>query len=445
MNNISNLSQYTVTELNKSIKNIVENSFKIIKVSGEVFQVKNHSSGHIYFSLKDEESTISAICWRSNVSRLNVKIEEGVSIFITGRITTYLPQSKYQLIVEQVEYQGEGALLKILEDRKKKLLNEGLFDEKYKRKLPFLPSVLGIITSESGAVFSDIIHRIKDRFPIKVILFPVNVQGDRSSKEICDGLQYFMGLDKDSYSKPDVIIIARGGGSMEDLMGFNDEALIRKIFSTTIPIISAVGHETDVTLCDFVSDLRAPTPSAAGEIVVPDRKDILIRISDKFSLLNKNLNANLDYKESTFRFISSKLVDPEIRINTFFQNIDFLEQKLRSNLENQVSSKKLSFLQVSEKINFNDIIVSFSGFSDKVSEFTNSLNKSILNFIEKKKIVFQSIKKQINILSYKETLKRGFTVLRKNKKIIKDNNEINLKDVVEIEFYKSTSTLKKIK
>ena len=294
---LSNIIDYTVTQLNKSIKNIIEGSFLTLRVVGEVSQVKKHSSGHIYFTLKDQESSLSAICWRSNVNKLNVKIEEGSSVVIIGRITTYSPQSKYQLIVEQVEYQGEGLLLKVLEDRKKMLSKEGLFDDDKKKKITPFPSSIGVVTSESGAVFSDIIHRIRERFPLEIILYPVKVQGDSSASEICSALDYFDNYKKKNFDKPDVIIIARGGGSLEDLMPFNEEKLVRKIFSCSIPIVSAVGHETDITLCDFVSDLRVPTPTAAAEIIVPERKEILIRFDQKILYLKKIMDSFLEKKK----------------------------------------------------------------------------------------------------------------------------------------------------
>ena len=336
----SNIIDYTVTQLNKSIKNIIESSFLTLRVVGEVSQVKKHSSGHIYFTLKDKESSLSAICWRSNVNKLNVKIEEGSSVVIIGRVTTYSPQSKYQLIVEQVEYQGEGLLLKVLEDRKKMLSKEGLFDEDKKKKIITFPSSIGVITSESGAVFSDIVHRIKDRFPLEIILYPVKVQGESSATEICNALDYFENYKNNNFDKPDVIIIARGGGSLEDLMPFNEEKLVRKIFSCSIPIVSAVGHETDITLCDFVSDLRAPTPSAAAEIIVPERNEILIRFDQKILYLKKIMASFLEKKKNEVTILKNKLPDLKNKVNTYFQSLDFFEQKLINEIKNKLSEKK---------------------------------------------------------------------------------------------------------
>ena len=238
MNKFSNISEYTVSQVNKAIKNIIEGNFNVIKVIGELSQVKRHSSGHIYFTLKDQDSTLSGVCWRSNTNNLKVNIEDGKFVLIKGKITTYAPQSKYQLIVDEIEYQGEGELLKILEERKKKLLAEGLFDLDKKKKIPKIPKNIGIITSETGAVFKDILHRINDRFPTNLIFFSVKVQGEGSLNQICEGINFFNNLSSDNKNKPNVIILARGGGSLEDLMVFNEEFLVRTIHKSKIPSIN---------------------------------------------------------------------------------------------------------------------------------------------------------------------------------------------------------------
>ena len=339
MNKFSNISEYTVSQVNKAIKNIIEGNFNVIKVIGELSQVKRHSSGHIYFTLKDQDSTLSGVCWRSNTNNLKVNIEDGKFVLIKGKITTYAPQSKYQLIVDEIEYQGEGELLKILEERKKKLLAEGLFDLDKKKKIPKIPENIGIITSETGAVFKDILHRINDRFPTNLILFSVKVQGEGSLNQICEGINFFNNLSSDNKNKPNVIILARGGGSLEDLMVFNEEFLVRTIHKSKIPIISAIGHETDITLSDFVSDLRAPTPSAAAELAVPDRSQILERITDKFLGLEKFIINFLKEKFNILKILETRITDPNNVINNHYQSIDLINQKifsrnLRENLLN---------------------------------------------------------------------------------------------------------------
>ena len=442
---LSNIIDYTVTQLNKSIKNIIEGSFLTLRVVGEVSQVKKHSSGHIYFTLKDQESSLSAICWRSNVNKLNVKIEEGSSVVIIGRITTYSPQSKYQLIVEQVEYQGEGLLLKVLEDRKKMLSKEGLFDDDKKKKITPFPSSIGVVTSESGAVFSDIIHRIRERFPLEIILYPVKVQGDSSASEICSALDYFDNYNKNNFDKPDVIIIARGGGSLEDLMPFNEEKLVRKIFSCSIPIVSAVGHETDITLCDFVSDLRVPTPTAAAEIIVPERKEILIRFDQKILYLKKIMDSFLEEKKNKITILKNRLPDLKNKVNTYFQSLDFFEQKLINEIKNTLSEKKLFFIESSAKLNLDIFFNNFEVLKEKITSLNENLTKQVINLLKTKKHYLNSSIKYLDILSYKETLRRGFAVVKNKKMIVKNSSQVRVGDDLSVEFYKNEMRVKKIK
>ncbi len=444
MNKLSNTSEYTVSQLNKSIKNIIEGNFDTIKVIGELSQVKKHSSGHIYFTLKDKESSLSGVCWRSHVNSLKVNIDDGKFVLIKGKITTYAPQSKYQLIVEQVEYQGEGELLKLLEERKKKLLEEGLFDLSRKNEIPKIPKNIGVITSETGAVFKDIIHRVNDRFPTNLILFPAKVQGIGSVDQICTGINFFNNLTNNEKNKPDVIILARGGGSLEDLMAFNEEKLVRSISESKIPIISAIGHETDVTLCDFASDLRAPTPSAAAELAVPDRNQILFRISDKFLGFEKTIINFLNEKSNTLKILQSKIFDPKNEINKSYQDIDLVNQKLVSFLENRISNEKNKFLEKSKKLNLTKIFDKLILFSERLVSVVDKLDKQIKFSFENKKINLKSKIQQLNILSYKETLKRGFSVARKNTKIILSDDELKRNDEFEIEFYKNKTKVKKI-
>ena len=442
----SNILEYTVTELNKSIKNIIENSFLFIKVSGELSQVKVHSSGHIYFTLKDEDSSISGICWRSMVPKLRVKIEEGTSVSVKGRVTTYSPQSKYQLIVEQVEYKGEGSILKLLENRKKKFAAEGLFDQEKKKRMPKYPVNLGVITSESGAVLRDIIHRVRDRFPLNIVLYPVKVQGESSAKEVCSGIDFF---NKSIFSKQelkiDILIIARGGGSLEDLMPFNEEILVRKIFSSNIPIVSAIGHETDLTLCDFVADLRAPTPSAAIEMIIPDKNEISSRISDKQKALKKLMINLFEIIKTKMKYIDSKIPDVNLLINNYFQSIDVIYQRIETNIKKKILLKKNIFFQLSPKIN-QDAVKSYLDILKNKLTYTNkNLLKNTKIFVKERQIRFNLVIKQLNLVSYKETLRRGFAVVKKDRQIIRNNKETNLGDELEIEFFNDKSRVRKIR
>ena len=271
-----NAAAFTVSELSAALKRTVEDSFGYVRVRGEISQPKVAASGHCYLRLKDDNACIDGIIWRGTMSKISIRPEEGMEVIATGKLTTYPGRSSYQIIIESVELAGQGALLKLLEDRKKKLAAEGLFDEARKKKLPYLPEVIGVVTSPTGAVIRDILHRLADRFPRRVIVWPVKVQGEGAANEIAAAIAGFNALEVGgAIPRPDVIIVARGGGSLEDLWAFNEENVVRAAAASVIPLISAVGHETDTTLIDFASDRRAPTPTAAAEMAVPVRLELL--------------------------------------------------------------------------------------------------------------------------------------------------------------------------
>jgi exodeoxyribonuclease VII large subunit len=275
-----NVPEWTVSELSARLKRTVEDAFGFVRVRGEISGYRGpHSSGHCYFALKDQNAKIEAVVWRTAFGRMRIKPAEGLEVIATGRLTTYPGQSKYQIVVETLEPAGLGALMALVEERKKKLAAEGLFDAARKQLLPFLPDVIGVITSPTGAVIRDILHRLSDRFPRHVIVWPVRVQGEGSAEEVAAAIHGFNAFRPDGrIRKPDLLIVARGGGSLEDLWSFHEEIVVRAAAASTIPLISAVGHETDVTLIDFAADVRAPTPTAAAEMAVPVRADLLLRV-----------------------------------------------------------------------------------------------------------------------------------------------------------------------
>jgi exodeoxyribonuclease VII large subunit len=286
----SNLPEFTVSEISQAVKRTLETSFERVRVRGEVSKPNYHGSGHLYFSLKDENAVIDACAWRPTVGRLKLRLEHGMEVIVTGRVSSYAGSSKYQIVIDSVELAGEGALLKMLEDRRKRLAAEGLFDADRKRPLPYLPEVIGVITSPTGAVIRDILHRLADRFPRRVILWPVKVQGDDAAAQVVTAIRGFNALPEGGrVPRPDVLIVARGGGSLEDLMPFNDEEVVRAAAASAIPLISAVGHETDTTLIDFAADRRAPTPTAAAEMAVPVRAELLDEIIDHGQRLVRSL------------------------------------------------------------------------------------------------------------------------------------------------------------
>jgi exodeoxyribonuclease VII large subunit len=277
----SNVPEFTVSELSFALKREIETAFPRVRVRGEISQPSFPRSGHCYFRLKDENAVLDGVAWKTTIPRLGLKIEEGMEVIATGKLTTYAGSSRYQIIVDRLELAGEGALLKLLEDRRKRLQAEGLFDLDRKRPLPFLPEVVGVVTSPSGAVIRDILHRLADRFPRHVLVWPVAVQGEKAAAEVAAAIAGFNRLpEQGSVPRPDILIVARGGGSLEDLWAFNEEIVVRAAAASTIPLISAVGHETDTTLIDFVSDRRAPTPSAAAEMAVPVRADLMAQTLD---------------------------------------------------------------------------------------------------------------------------------------------------------------------
>jgi exodeoxyribonuclease VII large subunit len=285
-----NLPEFTVSEISAAVKRTLEGTFERVRVRGEVSKPNYHGSGHLYFSLKDENAVIDACAWRATVGRLKLRLEHGMEVIVTGRVSSYPGSSRYQIVIDSVELAGEGALLKMLEDRRKRLAAEGLFDAARKRPLPFLPDVIGVITSPTGAVIRDILHRLADRFPRRVILWPVKVQGDDAAAQVVTAIRGFNALPADGrVPRPDVLIVARGGGSLEDLMPFNDEEVVRAAAASAIPLIAAVGHETDTTLIDFAADRRAPTPTAAAEMAVPVRAELRDEVADHGHRLVRSL------------------------------------------------------------------------------------------------------------------------------------------------------------
>lgn len=279
---LNNAFEFTVSELSQSLKRTVEDTYGHVRVRGEISGFRGaHSSGHCYFALKDESAKIEAVIWKGVHGRMRFKPQEGLEVIATGKLTTYPGSSKYQIVIEALEPAGIGALMALMEERKKKLAAEGLFDEARKQLLPWLPEVIGVVTSPTGAVIRDILHRLEDRFPRHVLVWPVKVQGEGSAEQVAAAIRGFNALPEGGrIPRPDVLIVARGGGSLEDLWSFNEEIVVRAAAESMIPLISAVGHETDITLIDFVADKRAPTPTAAAEMAVPVRSDLFVEVAD---------------------------------------------------------------------------------------------------------------------------------------------------------------------
>ncbi|HKX91294.1 MAG TPA: exodeoxyribonuclease VII large subunit [Sphingomicrobium sp.] len=318
----------SVSELSGALKRTIEAAFGAVRVRGEISGFKRHNSGHCYFTLKDENACIDAVIWRTNAAVVAFRPEDGAEVIATGRLTTYAGRSKYQIVVERMELAGEGALLALLERRRKALADEGLFDPARKRKLPFLPGVIGVVTSPTGAVIRDIIHRIEDRCPTRVIVWPVPVQGEGAAARIAEAIRGFAQVEP----KPDLLIVARGGGSIEDLWAFNEEAVVRAAAESPIPLISAVGHETDTTLIDHAADLRAPTPTAAAEIAVPVRSELLAELRELGHRAQQRLGRQTERCRERFELTVCRWPHPEALFAPVSQRLDELGERLPRSL-----------------------------------------------------------------------------------------------------------------
>jgi len=429
----SNIKEYTVSELSNALKRTLEVNFDIVHLRGEISGLTIAASGHVYISLKDEKnSLIDGIIWKGQASRINFKLEDGMEVLVIGRISTYAPRSKYNIIINTIELAGEGALLKLIENRRRLLAEEGLFDEKNKKTLPFLPSIIGIITSDTGAAFKDIIIRIKQRFPVTIILYPVLVQGSEAPKQIAtaiDKINMFSTI-KDDIPVPDLLIVGRGGGSLEDLMAFNEEVVVRAIYNSKIPIISAVGHEVDNSLSDYVADVRAPTPTAAAEIALPDRRtlyDNLNMVYSKSALSIKNIMSLCRKEQQKYILpMSHSILENKV------QNLDIINDQLHYKLQifldfyiNKVSVNKIehyspakycenqllnlsSQLRLLKAANKNLLIKKKHSYSKQ----PKALNENFDRLLSNKKLSFIKASGAIESLSYIRILERGFALIK---------------------------------
>ena len=337
-----NSPEFSVTELSGAIKRVIEGEFSHVRIKGEVGRVSRPRSGHIYLDLKDDKSVINGVIWKGVAGRLQTQPEEGMEVVATGRVTTFGGQSKYQIVIEDIKPAGMGALMALLEKRKTMLSAEGLFEETRKRPLPYLPEVIGVVTSPSGAVIRDILHRLRDRFPRKVLIWPVAVQGAKCAPEVVRAIEGFNALKiGGAMPRPDLLIVARGGGSVEDLWGFNEESVARAAAASNIPLISAVGHETDTTLIDFVSDKRAPTPTAAAELAVPVRIELMAWLDQQSARMTTSLSGGLQRRSQRLRDLSRALPRLETLLDGPRQRLDTTGARLGPALMSGVQRRKV--------------------------------------------------------------------------------------------------------
>ena len=457
---IINMHEFTVSELNKAIQGTLEGKFENIRVRGEISGLSKASSGHIYFSLKDNESLISAVIWRAISNKITFDPEDGMEVIIDGNIKTWAPASRYQIVVNNIEIAGEGALLKVIEDRKKKLSKEGLFDEYHKKELPYIPKCIGVITSGTGAAFRDIIKILRERFPINILLYPVLVQGKGAPEQIANAINKinkFDDGDKTIMEKniliPDLLIVGRGGGSLEDLMAFNEEIVVRAIFDSEIPIISAVGHEIDTTLCDLVADCRAPTPTAAAEMAVPEKislqNDInnlegrLISETRKYLTLLKEKIENFSPSAPYMLFENKNLILKDKSNNLK----NYILQKI-NNIKNDLDKKNILISSITSDLDKENIkldsilqkIISnlknvLTARELSIKTIPDVLHKKIKHSLELNRMSYLGPSGKLESLSYTNILKRGFAIVEDdNNKLIRSIKDIRKNSDININF-----------
>ncbi|HEY8577881.1 MAG TPA: exodeoxyribonuclease VII large subunit [Devosia sp.] len=350
---LTNAAEFTVSEIAQAVKRTVEDEFGHVRVRGEISGFRGqHSSGHAYFTLKDDAACMDAVVWKGNYAKLTFKPQEGLEVIATGRLTTFPRSSKYQIVIDNIEPAGAGALMALLEERRRKLQAEGLFARERKRPLPYLPRVIGVVTSPTGAVIRDILHRLADRFPSHVLVWPVRVQGDTCASEVVAAIEGFNALPAaGNMPRPDLLIVARGGGSIEDLWGFNEEAVVRAVAASGIPVISAVGHETDTTLIDYVSDMRAPTPTAAAEAAVPVRAELIGYVDDLGGRQRQAARRVTGSARDRYRAVAAGLPRPADLVATHRQRLDHAASNLFACLRHSVQDRHLAFSRVETKLN----------------------------------------------------------------------------------------------
>jgi len=409
-----NVPQFSVAEFSKAIKLTIENAFGYVKISGEITGFKRASSGHLYFNLKEDNAVLTAVCFRNQANNIDFEIGDGLQICASGKITSYEGRSNYQIIVDKIEIAGIGAILEMIEKRRKKLAEEGLFDAIYKKKLPFFPKIIGVITSETGAVIEDIKHRILNRCPLNLILYPSAVQGEKASREIIAGIKYFNNL---KINRPEVIIIGRGGGSFEDLLPFNDEDLVREVFKSEIPIISAVGHETDFTLIDFVADIRAPTPTAGAEFATPVLEDLKINLRNLERNINNFVDNFFNKNQSALKNLERNLLSPQKFLENSQQKIINFSEKIEYSTKNFIENNFLKIQKITIKSDF--IFERIKIFKQKIFYDFDAIKKNIENNFIQKNIMIEGFANAIKSCNYQQMLERGFAVLKdKNNHLI---------------------------
>jgi exodeoxyribonuclease VII large subunit len=435
----SNLPEYSVSELSMALKRSIEESFSHVRVRGEISGFKRHGSGHCYFALKDSDAVIDAVCWRNTAIRLPIRPEDGMEVVCTGRLTTYPGRSKYQLVIDSIELAGIGALLRVLEERRQRLAAEGLFAAERKKKLPFLPGVIGIVTSPSGAVIRDILHRLADRFPRHVLVWPVAVQGEGAAAQVAAAIEGFNRLAPGGrVPRPDLLIVARGGGSLEDLMPFNEEIVVRAAGASMIPLISAVGHETDTTLIDHASDRRAPTPTAAAEMAVPVRLDLIAELGGKTSRMTGGLSRLFAERRLQLGGLARGLPDPQDLLGAAAQRLDDRTERLRLAIAARVAAARQRFDLAATGLRPAALAADLGRARDRLTEVEARLAGALARALGGKRDAVDNFAGRLATHSerHESLLARGYVVVRDAaERVVTDAIKVRPNAALELEFF----------
>ena len=408
----TNALELTVSELSFNLKKMVEEQFGYVRVRGELGRVSRPASGHIYLDLKDDKAVLNGVIWKGVAARLKHQPEEGLEVIASGKLTTFPGSSRYQIVIDNIEPAGAGALMALLEERKKKLGGEGLFDENRKQLIPFMPKVIGVVTSPTGSVVRDVLHRLKDRFPVHVLVWPVRVQGENSAAEVSAAIAGFNGLDNaGNIPRPDVIIVARGGGSIEDLWGFNEEAVVRAAASSSIPLISAVGHETDWTLLDLAADIRAPTPTAAAEMAVPVRAELEARMATLAARLAASVSRVLDGQKNQLRAAERGLSTPQSLLDIPRQQLDAVGLRLGQGLAIAASIKRTGYEKIAGRLGWHGLLQKVRLGFEKIEAIDQRQWRAVRQLLERGNLAIEQTSRLLGSLSYKSVLERGFAVV----------------------------------
>jgi len=408
----ANIHEYTVSELSFALKRTIEDAYGLVRVRGEIGRVSRPGSGHIYLDLKDEKSVLAAVIWRGQTGRLKITPEQGLEVICTGKLTTFPGQSRYQIVIEQMEPAGIGALMALLEARRKKLAAEGLFDEAHKKPLPYLPDIIGVVTSPTGAVIRDILHRLSDRFPRRVLIWPVVVQGDKAADQIAEAIRGFNRLSATGkVPRPDLLIVARGGGSVEDLWAFNEENVVRASFESEIPLISAVGHETDTTLIDLVADRRAPTPSAAAEMAVPVRADLVAKVLDLEARTGTAFDRLIRERRSQIDGLARGLPKRDDLLALPGQRLDGVADRLRGALRYHVQQQTTRLSQVA-RLSDRPLRLAVDRHRRRSIELMDRSSRALTNRVKRAQDRLTAQIRLLDSLSYSGVLERGFVLVR---------------------------------